>query len=397
MDMSGKKFSAGLLAGSLLTIAVLAVGAIITLNANAAMRTSMSELDRRAVLTSDNGELPELGEVTFKGLIETINADSYLVSGLTFRFDLQTVIDAGLAVGDAVEVKALMLPDQTRYALSIQLEESFDALVGATFEFHGLVESTGSPNWVISGEVVQVDLNTVVDSNVAIGSLVEVKGLVVGGNLVAGKIELEDDSSDSSGEMDEVEFSGVIESITNGTYVIDGKIVVTDLSTEIKDMLAVGDFVKVHATLQTDGTYLAREIEKEDDEDQDDFEEKDGKLEFTGVLESISGSTWVIDGIAVMVDMNTEVEGNPQPGDQVKVEAFLQVDGVTYLAHEIKALDNGDDMDDDDQNDDQDEDQDEDQDDDEDNDDDQDDDENDHDDHGDDENEDDGQGDDSED
>lgn len=361
VEMSGKKFSAGLLVGSLLTIAVLAVGAIITLNANAAMRTSMTELDSRAALVSSSSELPELGEVTFKGLIETINADSYVVSGLTFRFDLQTVLDAGLAVGDAVEVKALMLPDQTRYALSIQLEENFDALAGATFKFYGLVESTGSPNWVISGEVVQVDVNTIVDSNVAIDSLVEVKGLVVGGNLVAGKIELEGDSSDSSDKMGEVEFSGVIESITDGTYVIDGKTVMTDLSTEIKDMLVVGDFVKVHATLQTDGTYLAREIEKEDDADQDDFEEKDGKLEFSGVLESINGSTWVIDGIAVMVDMSTEVEGNPQPGDQVKVEAFLQADGVTYLAHEIKALNDSADMDDDDQNDDQDEDQDDDE------------------------------------
>lgn len=339
--MRGNKFNIGLIAGVLITIGVLAVVGLSTLRANAALRLASPDVGATASLTS---QMPKLGEVTFKGFVEQINADSYVVSGMTFRVDMQTLITPGLVLGDEVKVKALLLPDQTRYALSIEKIDKAGSVSEPKFEFYGIVESMGSPNWMISGEAVQVDAATVVDAGVAVGSLVEVEGRLVNGGLLASKIHLEDDSdNDSMEKMNKVEFEGMIESISDGVYVIGGKTVHTDASTEIKGMLAVGDMVKVEAFLQTDGSYLAHEIEieKEDDfdGDDDDFEMKDGKLEFTGMVDSINGDVWIIAGYTIMVGPGTEIEGNPQPGDQVKVEAFLQADGVTYLAHEIESED----------------------------------------------------------
>ncbi len=361
--MKGSNFNIGLVTGVLITVGVLAIVGLSTLQANAALRLASPDVGASA---SPTDQLPRLGEVAFKGLVEQINADSYIVSGMTFRIDMQTLITPGLVLGDEVKVKALLLPDQTRYALSIGKIDKPGSVSEPKFEFYGIVESMGSPNWMISGEVVQVDATTMVDAGVDIGSLVEVEGRLVNGGLLASKIHLEDDSDDDSSEneMTRAEFKGIIESISGGVYVIGGRTVHTDASTEIKGMLAVGDMVEVEAFLKTDGSYLAHEIEKEDDFDDDDFEMKDGKLEFTGTVDSITGNIWIIAGYTIMVGPGTEIEGNPQPGDLVKVEAFLQADGVTYLAHEIEFEDDDMHEDDSDNDDDRDDDRDDDHDDD---------------------------------
>jgi len=281
--MGRRKFNSGLLAGVILTIAVMVLIGVLTLQANAAMRTT-SDSDSS---TSFNNRMPQLGEVTFKGIIEEMLGDSYVISGLTFRFDMQTMITPGLAVGDAVKVKALLLPDQTRYALSIQRDYSGSSDSDPKFEFYGIVESAGSPSWLVSGEAVQVDESTLIETGVDIGSLVEVEGRIVRSSLLARDIHLEDRNEKDEDDRFEEKTS--------------------------------------------------------EDNNHDDFELKEGKLEFTGVVQSISGDLWVIDGYRIAVGPETEVKGNPQPGDLVKVEAFLQFDGINYLADEIEA--EGDDSD----------------------------------------------------
>ncbi len=353
--MSRKQFNAGLLAGAALTIGVLAVIGLLTLKANAAVRIAAPDGETSA---SPASAVPRLGEVVFQGTVEQINGESCVVSGLTFRYDLQTMITPGLAVGDRVQVTALLLPDQTRYALSIQLLKSEDPIIAPRFEFYGIVESAGDAGWMISGETVQVNAETTIEAGVADGSLVEVEGNILEGSLVASKIHLEDAQKDQKPEQgrNEVEFKGVIELIDGDVYVIAGKTVASDASTEIKDVLAVGDLVKVHAALQSDGSYLAREIEREDsedDEDEGDWQDsmpKLNKVKFKGLLESINGSTWVIAGRSVVVGAETKMKGNPQPGDLVEVEAFLQSDGTTLLAHEIEVEDGEDHDGDDSQN-----------------------------------------------
>jgi hypothetical protein len=300
-------------------------------------------------LQTNSADVPELGVVELKGTVDAIAADSYTVSGLTFRFDTLTIISGAPAVGDSVEVKGLTLPDLTRYALKI---EKLDTVVTAPeFEFVGLVETMAANLWTVSNEQVQVDLTTVIDSGIAAGALVEVKGTVVAGQMLADTIELKENLPGSVGT--EVELFGTVESITGTVYMIGGKTVNTDGLTELVGTIVVGNFVKVHASLNADGTYLAREIElisgaevtptpgtgDDDDqgEDQDDQgeDEDEQEIKVSGVLESMAAGLWVVDGVSFVVDDSTKIEGDPQVGDVVKIEGKVQSDG-TNLAHEIE-------------------------------------------------------------
>ena len=341
----------------IVTVAFLAIVGVFALlgNANQSAKAAFSlplSFDRQI----NSADAPKLGVVELKGTVDSIQADSYTVSGLTFRFDTLTIISGAPVVGDSVEVKALLLPDLTRYALKIELQD--EVVTTPSFEFHGLVEAMAADMWTVSGEQVQVMVDTVIDADIAAGALVEVKGEVVGGLMVADSIELKENMPGAVGV--EVEIFGTIESITGTVYVVGGKTVNTDAATEITGVLAVGSFVKVHASLNADGTFMAREIElitepapdtgndddqdEDQDEDQDDQDDQDEDMDeeevkLTGVLESMTAGIWVVDGVSFVVDSSTKIEGDIQVGDIVKIEGHVQSDGTTVLAHEIELED----------------------------------------------------------
>ena len=357
----------------IVTVAFLAIVGVFALlgNANQSARAAFS-IPFGSSQQINSADAPKLGVIELKGTVDSIQADSYTVSGLTFRFDTLTIISGAPAVGDSVEVKALLLPDLTRYALKIELQDEVVSV--PSFEFHGLVEAMAASMWTVSGEQVQVTVDTLIDADIAAGALVEVKGKVVGGLMVADSIELKESMPGAVGV--EVEIFGTIESITGTVYVVGGKTVNTDASTEITGVLAVGSFVKIHAALNADGTFQAREIELvtepapdtgddddqgedqddqgEDQDDQDeDMDEEEVKL--TGVLESMTAGLWVVDGVSFMVDSSTKIEGDIQVGDIIKIEGQVQSDGTTVLAHEIELKDDasigsGDDSEDSDDN-----------------------------------------------
>ncbi len=77
-----------------------------------------------------------------------------------------------------------------------------------------------------------------------------------------------------------------------------------------------------------------RTPEDHEDEDHEDRE----TIEWKGILQAISGSTWIIDGRAVQVTESTEIRGNPRIGDRVEVRARRQPDG-TLVAERIRRED----------------------------------------------------------
>lgn len=206
-----------------------------------------------------------LARIELNGTLEQISEQTAVVDGQTFRLDEQSVVVSALKPGDRVQVKAVLLPDNSLYAQSVKLDLS--ASSSSSFKFYGFVEETGTENWRISSIIVQVAPATTISAGTGMGSFVEVEGRILNGQLLADKIVLEDSPKTGSTATPgvpgsgEVEFFGKIESIQNGVYVIGGRTVRTAPQTEIKGALAVGLMVKVHATLQPDGTYLAREIE----------------------------------------------------------------------------------------------------------------------------------------
>lgn len=62
------------------------------------------------------------------------------------------------------------------------------------------------------------------------------------------------------------------------------------------------------------------------------------KIQFEGVVQSAGGSQWIVDGRALLVDGETEIKGDPEVGDTVKVVAFRQADG-SWWAEKIERED----------------------------------------------------------
>ena len=59
----------------------------------------------------------------------------------------------------------------------------------------------------------------------------------------------------------EMELVGTLESMNGSTWVIDGQEVTVTGQTELNDILAVGDFVKVHVSEDANGLLVAHEVE----------------------------------------------------------------------------------------------------------------------------------------
>ncbi len=123
--------------------------------------------------------------------------------------------------------------------------------------------------------------------------------------------------------------------------------------TEIKGNLVVGDFVKVHAWQQQDGSLIAREIEKEKMSSETELEDDQDHVK--GIITAINGDSITVAGVLVLINSFTEIKDNFKIGDFVEVEGLLQSDG-SILAREIGSDDDMNDDSDDDMDDDSDDD-----------------------------------------
>lgn len=261
----------------------------------------------------------QLGEVKFSGAISEISATSVTVEGVVFRVDAQTQLAQGLSAGQPVKVQALLLPDGSRYALSVSLNDSPTS--DNEFEFYGTVQAIDSASWMIADQLVKIDGVTQIDAGIVVGDVVKVEGFLQDGSLLANKIEKDGDSDPVSTETavapgDKVEVTGTLEAINGEVYVVGGINYLTNSSTEIKGTLAVGDVVKVHASLQADGTYLAHEIEKSDDMTPEMSETPDDN--FTETPEA-SETPEVEDENEDEIEDEVETE-TPEPGDDNSME-----------------------------------------------------------------------------
>ena len=75
---------------------------------------------------SVKGTEVQAGQVSFKGVVERIGADTWVVSGVSLTVNLQTRIKGNPAVGDTVTVEAVTVPTGTKVALAI------DRVAGST-------------------------------------------------------------------------------------------------------------------------------------------------------------------------------------------------------------------------------------------------------------------------
>ena len=334
------------------------------------------ELELEDDLAGDNIDFT----IKFRGFIESIDPGgaSMVISGREVLTDASTRFEgeddlnltfADFSVGQLVEVKGNSLADGSILAVEIELEDD-DSDGGIEVEFKGLIESIdpAAQSMTVAGRLVATDAMTRFEgdddailtfADFSVGQFVEVEGdLQPDGSVLAKKIELEDDDDDDEVEV-EVEFKGLIESIdlAAASMVVDGRLVQTDAATRFEgdddaplaiSDFSVGQFVEVEGRLQADGSILAKEVELEDSDHDDENE-----FEFTGHVQSIDAASLsiVVEGLAVLTDASTEFEGDGQPfssfadlqvGQFVEVDGHLQDDG-SIVAKKIELEGEGED------------------------------------------------------
>ncbi len=145
-----------------------------------------------------------------------------------------------------------------------------------------LVTDDGEVIIRIGEDTIVLDASGKVTSGGALvpGGVVKVEVEREDGSFAGLKIEIEDDDDDR-GVGAEVEFTGVIRSMSGSMLSVRASFgeatVRIGPETEVKDPLSPGRTVKVHATLQEDGSYLAREIESAGGDDDDDGDDRSGR------------------------------------------------------------------------------------------------------------------------
>lgn len=227
---------------------------------------------------------------------------------------------------------------ETQYRAQ-RIEEIVDLLAVGRIEmvsFDGVVDHITPTRWTVSGINVVLSENTKVIGDISLGSLIEVEGLTSpGGWIEAHELHLR-----------EYEFIGQVETIDIEFWIISNVKFEMISNSQIYSGAQVGDEVLVLARTRDDGTQYALAIirlpsyiENLGSAYGDVASLIEGKnageeLEFSGKVEYISSSYWVIDGYTVMISLLTEIKEDINLGDLVIVHAFIGEDG-SLTAREV--------------------------------------------------------------
>jgi kynurenine formamidase len=222
---------------------------------------------------SEGTKTPEVkdNKFEFKGVVMSMDVASWLIEQQVVTITADTYINTGIKLGDTVEVKGVILNGTTYQAEKIKLEDVDNEEVDNEFELKGIVISMDAASWLVDQQVVSITADTVIESGIKLGDTVEVEGVILNGTTYqAEKIKLEDNDGGSGypaptaefkpSQGKAVEITGTITQINPGELVIDGRRVKLSASIDKKLTFQLGQFVTVHALIQTDGTYLAHAI-----------------------------------------------------------------------------------------------------------------------------------------
>ena len=291
------------------------------------------------VADEDEGGLVP-GTMSLEGSFDGVDDEGdWLVGPVRVSIGRGTDTDGLPSVGQPVKIRAVFQEDSSLLAREVENKSFFgkgdrdagEVTLGGTF-----LGTDSDGNWIVSGMHVAVDALTRLEGSPAVGRRIAVEALQgPGGSLRALKVK--GDKEDSSQPRKEAKLHGTLEDIlVDGTLLVDGFRVVLGALTEIEDGMQVGDFLKIEALLQPDGSLLAQEVDSLGKVEAEDVPEA-SKVEIEGTLESIDDedNTLVVNGIKVAVSALSETQGELMVGSLVKVEGILRPDG-SVRARELK-------------------------------------------------------------
>ena len=296
-------------------------------------------------------ESDQQARIEVEGFIEALGDHTLTVGGLVFLVTEATEIEGphgqmldfeDLEVGQFVEIEGHFRSDGTLVADEVEVELEDDDEV----EVSGVIEELGPDFLVVSGvsfivtdttEVVDDDGQPILFEDLTVGLFVEVHGRLVEGDLVAIRIEVEDDRQE-----DEVRAQAALDSVESDAIVLLGQAFLVTDATVILDLggepitlddLTAGEVVEVEAERRADGSLVAFRIERED--------ASPDEVELRALVDFAGAGSLVVLNVSFVVDNNTVIldrDNNPielealMPGDLVDVEALL-IDGILLALH----------------------------------------------------------------
>jgi len=291
--------------------------------------------------------------VEFRGEIESIADDAWVVDGKTVAIDEDTTISGEAEVGDQATVRAKVLDDGSLLAVWIRVHEPTPEPVEETFT--GIIQRF-PPSlqgfWLIGGKMVVVDSDTIINGAPVVGAEATVRGYQrARGAWRALEITV--------GEAPElIEFTDTVTRMPRGglgRWVIgDWKVIVTP-ETEIEGEPLVGAVVHVQAQELGVGALVAVSIEVISTPTPTPTTPAPEptipiptipaptvtpeETEFDGVIKVLPPTTiglWKIGNKWVTVTSETEIVGEPVVGAMAHVEAY-RLGGLIATRIEVAA------------------------------------------------------------
>ncbi len=244
------------------------------------------------------------------GTVGAIQDSTWTVNNQAIAVTEATETDEGIVVGDLVQVEGTVQPDGTLQATTIRRMEDQP---GLPFDFTGVVQQIGDTQWVVLDVQIAVNAETVIESGLAAGDLVRVQGWILeDGTWQASSIQRELDETSS------FEFQGKIQNMS--PWVVAGIAFETRDWTAIDDGLRTGDLVHVEGQIMEDGTWVAFEVTRYDQ-----------PLTTVLIGRVFSMAPWVVGGMTLNVDAETEIDSSITIGMLVRVEMTLMPDGTFHV------------------------------------------------------------------
>lgn len=254
---------------------------------------------------SPEGGLP----FDFTGVVQTVGSgDSpWVISGVSLTVDENTLIDQDLDSGEVVRVRGRILPDGTWLAQSIQRAQ------GGTrsFELVGVLQSINP--WVVAGINLDTRPWTTIQSGLAAGDLVRVKGQIqADGTWLAYSIEKF--SQEPSAHMILI---GTV--ISTNPWVVSGIPLTVDENTLIGPNITVGTLVRVEILLLPDGTWKVLSIES-----LQGISGVPGCMTFTAMVVSLNGDQLQLLGWPLLtLNEGVQIEGNLVANSIIQIQICI--------------------------------------------------------------------------
>lgn len=251
----------------------------------------------------------------FTGTVESKGADAWVIGGQTFKVTTATTLDTGLAVGVTATVEFAAVNGEK---VARKIATPVSGAGPEDFTFTGTIQSKGADTWLIGGSNFKVTTTTVLDTGLIVGGSATVEFDLVGTEKIAKKIET---PVSGAGPDEDFNFTGVIESMTAGSWVVGGKTFKITANTLLDTDLALGGTATVEFTIAGSESIAGKiETPVSGAAPGEDFK-------FTGAIESRSADTWVIGGQSFKVGAGTMLDAGLAVGGTATVE-FTVVNGV---------------------------------------------------------------------